>query len=125
MGDLPRILVVDDSVEFGDLMRLILSRRGFDVDIALDGWTALSLLGTGRYDLAIVDLMLPGMDGFEIMRRAREQHVNTKWVLFSAKADKDTTAAAYGVGAEAVWHKPLMPHELVDNIQRVLAKSSQ
>ncbi|MBC7925559.1 MAG: response regulator, partial [Bryobacteraceae bacterium] len=67
-----RILAIDDDVELTGLLSEFLKREGFDIEIAHNGKTGLEQLSRGSFDLVVLDVMLPGLDGFEVLRRIRQ-----------------------------------------------------
>lgn len=80
-----RVLVVEDEADLADSLRRGLTAEGYTVDIATDGTTGLLLAGSGIYELIILDLMLPGHNGYQICRRLRAAHVTTPILVLTAK----------------------------------------
>ena len=120
-----RVLVVDDEPDVLLLCRLNLEQQGFDVLEASNGRSALDLLQQGRPDVVVLDLMMPGMNGYEVLEaiRADEQFRATPILVLTAKslqADRDRTAA---MGASAFLTKPFLPSELCDLV-RSLARTT-
>ena len=120
-----RVLVVDDEPDVLLLCRLNLEQQGFDVLEASSGRSALDLLQQGRPDVVVLDLMMPGMNGYEVLEaiRADERFRATPILVLTAKslqADRDRTAA---MGASAFLTKPFLPSELCDLV-RSLARTT-
>src|SRR5688572_5945427 len=83
-----QILIVDDDPAIRNLLRLVAERRGFAVDIACDGLEALERLGENQYDLAILDLMMPRLNGYDLVRDMREHQYRPAVVVATAMTDE-------------------------------------
>ena len=116
-----KILIVEDEVAIADLERDYLELSGFDVEVANDGEAGLAEALRGDYNLVILDLMLPGVDGFEICRKVREEK-NTPIIMVSAKKDDIDKIRGLGLGADDYMTKPFSPSELVARVQAHLAR---
>jgi CheY-like chemotaxis protein len=101
------ILVVDDDVDTCRNLSDILTDLGYHVDAAHDGLTALDKVRQKHYDLALLDLKMPGMDGLELYRKIREARAATVAIIVTAYAGKDTTEEALAAGAWQVLPKPV------------------
>jgi DNA-binding response OmpR family regulator len=102
-----RILVVDDERDTCANLQDILTDLGYQVDVAYDGPMALTLLDRQPYDVALLDLRMPGMDGLELYRRIRATYPGTVAIIVTAYASGETTAAAQQAGAWHVLSKPV------------------
>jgi len=104
-----RVLVVDDVETNRDLLARRLQRRGFEVHTAEDGAAALGLLSAGEYDLVLLDIMMPGLDGFEVLRRIRARSTATQLpvIMATAKDDREDIVRALELGANDYVTKPL------------------
>lgn len=111
-----RILIVEDEESIADLERDYLELSGFQVEVANDGETGLNKAMKGEFDLIILDLMLPGVDGFEICREVRSQK-NTPIIMVSAKKDDIDKIRGLGLGADDYMTKPFSPSELVARVK--------
>ena len=107
-----KILIVEDEVAIADLEKDYLELSGFDVEVANDGLIGYQKAMEEDYNLVILDLMLPGMDGFEICRKLREEK-NTPIIMVSAKKDDIDKIRGLGLGADDYMTKPFSPSELV------------
>ncbi|MCI8292243.1 MAG: response regulator transcription factor [Hespellia sp.] len=116
-----KILIVEDEEAIADLEKDYLELSGFEVELANDGDTGLSQALNGDYDLVILDLMLPGVDGFEICRQVRDQK-NTPIIMVSAKKDDIDKIRGLGLGADDYMTKPFSPSELVARVKAHLAR---
>ena len=116
-----RILIVEDEEAIADLEKDYLELSGFEVEIANDGTEGLSKALTEEYDLFILDLMLSGVDGFEICKEIREKK-NTPILMVSAKKDDIDKIRGLGLGADDYVTKPFSPSELVARVKAHLAR---
>ena len=114
-------MIVEDEVAIADLEKDYLELSGFDVEVANDGLTGLQKALEEEYNLVILDLMLPGVDGFEICRKIREEQ-NTPVIMVSAKKDDIDKIRGLGLGADDYMTKPFSPSELVARVKAHLAR---
>lgn len=116
-----RILIVEDEVAIADLEKDYLELSGFEVEIENDGTKGLERALHEEFDLFILDLMLPGVDGFEICKKIRETK-NTPILMVSAKKDDIDKIRGLGLGADDYVTKPFSPSELVVRVKAHLAR---
>jgi DNA-binding response OmpR family regulator len=116
-----RILIVEDEVAIADLEKDYLELDGFEVEIANDGATGLERALKEEFDLFILDLMLPEVDGFEICKKIREEK-NTPILMVSAKKDDVDKIRGLGLGADDYVTKPFSPSELVARVKAHLSR---
>ena len=116
-----RILIVEDETAIADLEKDYLELSGFEVQIENEGDTGLERSLAEEFDLIILDLMLPGMDGFEICRKIREKK-NVPIIMVSAKKDDIDKIRGLGLGADDYMTKPFSPSELVARVKAHLAR---
>ena len=121
------ILVVDDEPMARTLLRLMLVRAGFEVLEAEDGFDALSKVGAKLPDAMILDVMMPGMDGFEVCRQLRteEKTALLPIIMLSAKTDLDSVNKVLRSGATKYLTKPVSPEDLTRNVREVLDRANQ
>jgi DNA-binding response OmpR family regulator len=120
--DAARILVVDDELSLRRLMRLYLMKAGFAVEEASTGRQALAALRRGDIDLAIVDVMLPEVDGFEVVRQAR-RNSSIPIILLTARGEEASRVAGLEVGADDYVVKPFLAHEVVARVRAQLRRA--
>ncbi|MBW7475409.1 response regulator transcription factor [Paenibacillus oenotherae] len=120
MGDI-HILIADDEKEIRDLLKKYLERECYKVDTALNGEEALRLFHDNNYNLAILDLMMPVMDGLEVCRRMREVS-NIPIVMLTAKDQELEKILGLSMGADDYMTKPFSVHELVARIKAQLRR---
>lgn len=116
-----RILIVEDEEAIAELEKDYLELSGFEVEVANDGQTGLEKALSEDYNLLILDLMLPGVDGFEICRKVRSEK-NTPIIMVSAKKDDIDKIRGLGLGADDYMTKPFSPSELVARVKAHLAR---
>ena len=116
-----KILIIEDEEAIAELEKDYLELSGFTVEIENRGDTGLKRALEGDFDLFILDLMLPGMDGFEICREIRKAK-NTPVILVSAKKDDIDKIRGLGLGADDYVTKPFSPSELVARVKAHLAR---
>ena len=116
-----RILIIEDEEAIAELEKDYLELSGFEVEVANDGEIGLKKGLEGEFDLIILDLMLPGMDGFEICKRIREVK-NTPILMVSAKKEDIDKIRGLGLGADDYITKPFSPSELVARVKAHLAR---
>ncbi len=116
-----KILIVEDEEAIAELEKDYLELSGFQVEVANDGQTGLLKALKGNYDLFILDLMLPGVDGFEICKQIRGEK-NTPIIMVSAKKDDIDKIRGLGLGADDYMTKPFSPSELVARVKAHLAR---
>lgn len=116
-----RILIIEDEESIADLEKDYLELSDFDVTVENRGDTGLKRALAEDYDLIILDLMLPGMDGFEVCRKIREKK-NIPILMVSAKKDDIDKIRGLGLGADDYMTKPFSPSELVARVKAHLAQ---
>jgi two-component system, OmpR family, response regulator ResD len=117
------VLVVDDEPTIGDIVARYLQRAGFQTRVARDGPQAIALSAERCPDLVILDIMLPGIDGLEVMRRLHEsEHPPPAVILLTAKGDESDRIVGLQRGADDYVVKPFSPGELVARAQAVLRR---
>ena len=117
------VLVVDDDADIRGLVRELLERAGYDTRIARDGPQALTAVAEDAPDLVVLDLMLPGIDGLEVMRRMRDrQGERSPIILLTAKGEPTDRVIGLRLGADDYVAKPFSPAELVARVDAVLRR---
>ena len=111
-----RVLIIEDEMPIAELERDYLELNGFEVTICEDGTKGLEEALGGGYDLILLDLMLPGSDGFDICRKVREKQ-NTPIIIVSAKHEDIDKIRGLGLGADDYMTKPFSPGEMVARVR--------
>src|SRR4051794_26108021 len=117
------ILVVDDEVTIGEVVGRYLERAGYATRVARDGLAALDAVEDERPDLVVLDLMMPGIDGLEVMRRLRERtRSRVAIILLTARGEESDRVIGLSLGADDYVVKPFSPAELVARVDAVLRR---
>jgi DNA-binding response OmpR family regulator len=116
------ILIVDDEPNIVESLEFLMKREGFDTIVAGNGEGALSAMKSAKPDLVLLDVMMPGKDGYEVCRqiRATPDWQLTKIIMLSAKSRDTEVAKGLAVGADAYITKPFSSKELVQQVNRIL-----
>jgi len=117
-----RVLLVDDDVELADLVGEYLAREGFVLDAEADGTRAFDRVASGDYQLAVLDVMLPGVSGFDLLRSIRATS-RLPVLMLTARGDDVDRIVGLELGADDYLSKPFNPRELVARIRAVLRRS--
>ncbi len=118
----PSVLVVDDEKNIRVTLRESLKPLGFEVDTAINGEEALELAGRESYELILLDLKMPGMDGMEVFRQLRLRSPSSAVVLVTAHGSVDAAVQAMKLGAVDFVQKPFAPQEIRDVVTHVLQR---
>ena len=116
-----RILVVDDELSIVNTVQAYLEKEGYTVHTAMDGRAALKAARVFQPDLIVLDIMLPGMDGIEVLRRLRQES-DVYVLMLTAKADETDKVVGLTVGADDYLTKPFSPRELVARVKAILRR---
>ncbi|MCX6538801.1 MAG: response regulator transcription factor [Acidobacteria bacterium] len=119
-----RILVVEDELPIATLLRDDLALEGYQIEIVGDGEAAIAAAAAGRFDLAILDVMLPGKDGFEVCRELRASGQRMPIIMLTAKTQESDKVMGLEIGADDYVTKPFSPRELRARIKAVLRRAS-
>jgi CheY-like chemotaxis protein len=114
-----KILIVDDEQFVRDLLQKVLRKRGHHVESASDAAEALDLLGSHTFDLVLTDVVMPGMDGFELLRQIKGLYPSMKVVILTGYARKQSISDFLLYGADDYLAKPFQVHELLAAVDRV------
>lgn len=116
-----KILIIEDDLSIAELENDYLTMSGFECDIATDGNSGLEKARSGDYALIIVDIMLPGRDGFSICKEIRAES-DVPIIFLSAKSDEIDKVRGLGLGADDYMTKPFSPSELVARVKSHIAR---
>lgn len=118
-----RILVIEDEPTLSRLLSYNLAQEGYAVDTANDGAEGLRAAGEEPYDLIVLDLMLPGMDGYEVLTRLREQGSRTPVIILTARNEESDVVKGLKLGADDYMTKPFGVAELLARVSAVLRRA--
>ncbi len=122
MSRSPHLLIVDDDAEIRDLLARFLKKHGYRVDTAADGRAMMKQLEAGRFDLVVLDLMLPGEDGLSLCRRLRATS-RLPIIMLTALGEETDRIVGLEMGADDYLAKPFNPRELLARIKAVLRRA--
>jgi two-component system response regulator CpxR len=117
----PTLLLVEDDKEISELLVSLLKKEHFNIDTAFDGKTGLDKATSQTYDLLILDIMLPQMDGIEVLRALRKSH-KTPVLMLTARGDDIDRILGFEMGADDYLPKPFNPRELIARIKAILRR---
>lgn len=116
-----RILLVDDDKELCELLQELLQLEGFEIDICHDGVSALDQVAEQRYDIIVLDVMMPRLNGFDTLRELRSR-VTTPVLMMTARGDEVDRIVGFEVGADDYLPKPCNPRELIARLNAILRR---
>lgn len=119
-----KILVIEDEKLLADSIKAMLERKGFQVEAVYDGETGAEYALLGIYDLLILDVMMPKMDGFEVARQVRLHRCNTPILMLTARSDVQDRIAGLNAGADYYLTKPFDSGELLASINALLRRQA-
>ncbi len=119
-----RVLLIEDDVKIASFITKGLKAAGFAVDHAADGKTGINLAVTEPYDAAIVDIMLPKMDGLTLIKALREERINTPIIILSAKDSIDDRIKGLNTGGDDYLTKPFAFSELLARVHALIRRNS-
>ena len=118
-----RILLAEDERSLSRAVIALLEKNNYSADAVYDGAEALEYLSAENYDAVILDIMMPKMDGIQVLRRLREDGVSTPIMMLTAKAEKDDRIVGFDAGADDYLPKPFAPDELLSRVRAMLRRS--
>ena len=120
---MPRVLLVEDNAELADGIRYNHELEGYDVQVAEDGPAGLAAIESFAPDVIILDVMLPGMDGFQVLRKLREQGVMVPVMMLTARGEEADQVRAFRLDADQYVTKPFRLMELLERINMMLRRA--
>ncbi len=117
-----KILIVEDEQDIAELLRLYLESENYSILIADNGIDALQIINTNTIDMAIVDIMMPQMNGYELIKRIREEDNNLPIIITSAKNMDNDKIVGLNIGADIYITKPFNPLEVVANVKALFRR---
>lgn len=118
-----RILIIDDELEILSKLQLILEKEQYTIDTAIDGEKALERIWGDPYDLILLDVMLPHIDGFKVLSEIRKAKVTTPVLMLTAKGDIDDRVTGLNLGADDYLTKPFSIAELIARIRALIRRT--
>lgn len=120
-----KILIVEDDPRLGDTLCDLLRGHQFEVDLVDNGTDGLDYAVSGYYDVVILDVMLPGMNGFEVVSQIRRQKISTPVLMLTAKDEWTDKVAGLDAGADDYLTKPFVPEELIARLHALTRRTGE
>lgn len=120
-----KILIIEDEKVLADSIKLLLEKKGFDVEAVYDGETGAEYAELGIYDLLILDVMMPGLNGYEVARHVRAKRCGTPILMLTAKSALEDRIAGLNAGADYYLTKPFDTRELLAYINAILRRQGE
>ena len=117
-----KILIIEDEVRLADSLKILLEQKGFDVEVCHDGESGADYALLGIYDLLILDVMIPKMDGYQVARQVRSQRCGTPILMLTARSTLEDRIAGLNAGADYYLTKPFDSRELLACINALLRR---
>lgn len=117
-----RILIVEDEATLRRIVADAMELAGYEVAVAEDGEEGLRLFEGGRFDLVVADIMMPRMDGFQMVRRMRQLHPKTQFLFLSARSSSDDVVEGFRSGGHDYLRKPFAMNELMVRVEALLSR---
>lgn len=118
-----RLLIAEDELDLAEALTVFFERNHFSVDAVHNGFDAYEYAVSGAYDAVILDVMMPKMDGIQVLERLRQEGVKTPIMMLTAKGQKDDRITGFNAGADDYLPKPFDPDELLSRVRAVLRRS--
>ena len=118
-----RLLIAEDELDLAEVLTVFFEKNHFAVDTVHNGADAYTYAVSGAYDAIILDVMMPKMNGIEVLQKLRAEGVNTPIMMLTAKGEKDDRIAGFNAGADDYLPKPFDPDELISRVRAMLRRS--
>ena len=120
-----RLLIAEDEQDLAEALGVFFEKNQFTVDVVYDGQSAYDYALTGNYDAIILDVMMPKMNGIDVLQRIREDGIQTPVMMLTAKAEKDDRITGFNSGADDYLPKPFEPDELICRVRAMLRRGGE
>ena len=119
-----RLLIAEDEPDLAEALCALFEKNHFSAEAVHDGISALEYAGAGEYDAIILDVMMPGMNGVEVLQKLRAAGIRTPVMMLTAKGEKDDRITGFSAGADDYLPKPFAPDELICRVRAMLRRGS-
>lgn len=120
-----QVLIVEDEVRLADALGQICREQHYQADVVYTGTDGLAYAESGLYDVVVLDVMLPGLDGFEVVRTLRRRHIATPVLMLTARDDVRDKVAGLDGGADDYMTKPFVPEELLARLRALTRRQGE
>ncbi len=118
-----KLLIAEDELDLAEALTVFFERNHFAVDAVHNGFDAYEYASAGEYDAVILDVMMPKMDGIQVLEKLRGEGVKTPIMMLTAKGEKDDRITGFNAGADDYLPKPFDPDELLSRVRAILRRS--
>ena len=118
-----RLLIAEDELDLAEALTVFFEKNHFSVDAVHNGFDAYEYASTGEYDAVILDVMMPKLDGIQVLERLRQEGVKTPIMMLTAKGEKNDRITGFNAGADDYLPKPFDPDELLSRVRAILRRS--
>ena len=119
-----RLLIAEDELDLAEVLAAFLEKNQFSVDVVNDGFSAYEYGASGAYDAIILDVMMPKMDGIEVLQKLRHDGVKSPVMMLTAKGRKQDRITGFNAGADDYLPKPFDPDELISRVRAMLRRGA-
>ena len=120
-----RLLIAEDELDLAEALTVFFEKNHFSVDAVHNGFDAYEYASTGEYDAVILDVMMPKMDGIQVLEKLRQEGVKTPIMMLTAKGQKSDRITGFNAGADDYLPKPFAPDELLSRVRAILRSPRQ
>lgn len=120
-----RLLIAEDELDLAEALTVFFEKNHFSVDAVNDGFSAYEYSVSGEYDAIILDIMMPKMNGIEVLQKLRSEGIKTPIMMLTAKGEKDDRITGFNAGADDYLPKPFEPDELICRVRAMLRRSEE
>jgi len=117
-----KLLIAEDELDLAEALAAFFERNRFSVDVVHNGFDAYEYAATGAYDAVILDVMMPKLDGIQVLEKLRSEGVNTPIMMLTAKGQKEDRITGFNAGADDYLPKPFDPDELLSRVRAILRR---
>ena len=117
-----KLLIAEDELDLAEALAAFFERNRFSVDVVHNGFDAYEYAATGAYDAVILDVMMPKLDGIQVLEKLRSEDVNTPIMMLTAKGQKEDRITGFNAGADDYLPKPFDPDELLSRVRAILRR---
>ena len=118
-----RLLIAEDELDLAEALTVFFEKNHFSVDAVHNGFDAYEYASTGEYDAVNLDVMMPKMDGIQVLEKLRQEGVKTPIMMLTAKGQKSDRITGFNAGADDYLPKPFAPDELLSRVRAILRRS--
>lgn len=119
-----KLLIAEDDLDLAEVLKVFFEKNQFTADTVHDGFSAFEYACTGVYDAIILDVMMPKMNGIEVLKKLRDERIKTPIMMLTAKGEKEDRILGFDSGADDYLPKPFEPDELISRVRAMLRRTT-